>query len=218
MDKISFAIPKGRLFEQTIDILSRAGILSKSININGRKLIIETDHFRFLIVRAKDIPVYVESGIADFGVAGNDVLDEGEYDVYRPVDLGIGYCRIVVAGKPDSRDIYNSQISTLKVATKYPKITSGFFSNKGIKPIIYELYGSVELAPLVGLADFIVDIVETGKTLKENGLIVIDSIKESTAKLIVNRVSYKIKSDLVFPIIEKLEKFQEEAGYDRFST
>lgn len=212
MDKISFALPKGRLFEQTIDILSRAGILSKNININGRKLIIETDHFRFFIVRAKDAPVYVESGIADFGVAGNDVLDEGEYDVYRPVDLGIGYCRIVVAGKPESRDIYNSQISTLKVATKYPKITSNFFSNKGIKPIIYELYGSVELAPLVGLADFIVDIVETGTTLKENGLTVIDSIKESTAKLIVNRASYKIKSDIVFPIIEKLEKFQEEVG------
>lgn len=217
MEKLSFALPKGRLFDQTIEILQKAGVLKEEINKSSRKLIIETEHFRFFIVRAKDVPVYVESGIADFGVAGDDVLDEGQFDLYKPVDLGIGYCRIVVAGKPESKKLYDLNLSTIKVATKYPKITYNFFSEKGIKPIVYELYGSVELAPLVGLADFIVDIVETGTTLKENGLVVIDTIKESTAKLIVGRASYKIKSDLVFPVIDSLEAFM-EAKYDRFST
>lgn len=209
MEKISFALPKGRLFDQTIEILQNAGVLSEELDKHSRKLILETQNFKFFIVRAKDVPVYVESGIADFGVAGDDVLDEGQFDLYKPVDLGIGYCRIVVAGKPESKVIYNSNISTIKIATKYPKIAYNFFSGRGIKPVIYELYGSVELAPLVGLADFIVDIVETGTTLRENGLVVIDTIKESTAKLIVGRASYKIKSDLVFPVIDKLQAFME---------
>lgn len=209
MEKISFALPKGRLFNQTIEILQNAGVLSEELDKHSRKLILETQNFKFFIVRAKDVPVYVESGIADFGVAGDDVLDEGQFDLYKPVDLGIGYCRIVVAGKPESKVIYNSNISTIKIATKYPKIAYNFFSGRGIKPVIYELYGSVELAPLVGLADFIVDIVETGTTLRENGLVVIDTIKESTAKLIVGRASYKIKSDLVFPVIDKLQAFME---------
>lgn len=217
MEKVSFALPKGRLFSQTLDILSQAGILEEEISTQTRKLILETDYFRFFIVRAKDVPVYVESGIADFGVAGDDVLDEGDYDVYRPVDLGIGYCRIVVAGKPESKTFYNSNLSNIKVATKYPKIASNFFTKKAIKPIIYELYGSVEIAPLVGLAPFIVDIVETGTTLRENGLVIIDTIKESTAKLIINRISYKTKSDRIFPIVDRLESFLEDKN-DRLST
>ncbi|MCX7759657.1 MAG: ATP phosphoribosyltransferase [Hydrogenothermaceae bacterium] len=207
MEKISFALPKGRLFGQTIDILRNAGILKETVSQDTRKLIIESENFRFFVVRSKDVPVYVESGIADFGVAGDDVLDEGNYDVYRPVDLGIGYCRIVVAGKPESRELYENLSNSVKVATKYPKIAGNFFSKKGIKPIVYELYGSVELAPLVGLAPFIVDIVETGTTLKENGLVVIDTIKESTAKLIVNRVSYKTKSQDIFLLINTVESF-----------
>ncbi|MEZ0323256.1 MAG: ATP phosphoribosyltransferase [Hydrogenothermaceae bacterium] len=207
MEKISFALPKGRLFDQTIDILTKANILKESINQDTRKLIIESENFRFFVVRSKDVPVYVESGIADFGVAGDDVLDEGNYDVYRPVDLGIGYCRIVVAGKPESKELYENLSNSVKVATKYPKIAGNFFSKKGIKPIVYELYGSVELAPLVGLAPFIVDIVETGTTLRENGLVVIDTIKESTAKLIVNRISYKTKSHDVFHLIDTIESF-----------
>ncbi|MEJ5172380.1 MAG: ATP phosphoribosyltransferase [Hydrogenothermaceae bacterium] len=207
MEKISFALPKGRLFNQTIDILRNAGILKETVSQDTRKLIIESENFRFFVVRSKDVPVYVESGIADFGVAGDDVLDEGSYDVYRPVDLGIGYCRIVVAGKPESRDLYESLSNSVKVATKYPKIAGNFFSKRGIKPVIYELYGSVELAPLVGLAPFIVDIVETGTTLRENGLVVIDTIKESTAKLIVNRVSYKTKSQDIFHLINTVESF-----------
>ena len=207
LDKITFALPKGRLFDQTIDILKKSGILSEDINQNTRKLILESKDYRFLVVRAKDVPVYVENGIADIGVAGDDVLLESQPDVYKPLDLKIGYCNIVVAGKPEDRDFYFSNPASLDIATKYPKITAQFFSDKGINVRIFELYGSVELAPLVGLAKFIVDIVETGTTLRENGLVVIDTIRPSTAKLIVNRGSYKLKSDKIFKILDNVEKF-----------
>lgn len=207
MEKITFALPKGRLFDQTIDILKKSGILSEDINQKTRKLILESENFRFLVVRAKDVPVYVENGIADAGVAGDDVLLETNPDVYKPLDLKIGYCNIVVAGKPEDRDFYYSNPSSLDIATKYPKITTEFFSNKGVNIRIFELYGSVELAPLLGLARFIVDIVETGTTLRENGLVVIDTIRPSTAKLIINRGSYKLKSDKIFPLIKKIENY-----------
>lgn len=207
LEKLTVALPKGRLFDQTIDILKKSKILFEDINQNTRKLILESENFKFLVVRAKDVPVYVENGIADVGVAGDDVLIETNPDVYKPLDLKIGYCNLVVAGKPEDRDFYFSNPATLDVATKYPKITSQFFSDKGINVRIFELYGSVELAPLLGLARFIVDIVETGTTLRENGLVVIDTIRPSTAKLIVNRGSYKLKSDKIFPLIKKIENY-----------
>jgi ATP phosphoribosyltransferase len=207
LEKLTVALPKGRLFDQTIEILKKSKILFEDINQNTRKLILESEDFRFLVVRAKDVPVYVENVIADVGVAGDDVLIETNLDVYKPLDLKIGYCNLVVAGKPEDRDFYFSNTATLDVATKYPKITSQFFSDKGINVRIFELYGSVELAPLLGLARFIVDIVETGTTLRENGLVVIDTIRPSTAKLIVNRGSYKLKSDKIFPLIEKIENY-----------
>ncbi len=210
MDKITFALPKGRLFDQTIDILKKSGVLKEYINQNTRKLILESEKFRFLVVRSKDVPTYVENGIADIGVAGDDVLLESLPDVYKPVDLKVGYCNIVVAGKPEDRDFYFSNPSSLAVATKYPKITQEFFSKKGINVKIFELYGSVELAPLVGLSHFIVDIVETGTTLRENGLVVIDTIRPSTAKLIVNRISYKLKSKNIFYVIDNIEKYLQE--------
>lgn len=130
LDKITFALPKGRLFDQTIDILKKSGILSEDINQNTRKLILESKEYRFLVVRAKDVPVYVENGIADIGVAGDDVLLESQPDVYKPLDLKIGYCNIVVAGKPEDRDFYFSNPVSLDVATKYPKITAQFFQTK----------------------------------------------------------------------------------------
>ena len=206
MEKIVAAFPKGRLFEQTIDIFHRAGILPEPIKPESRKLILETERFKFLLVRAKDVPTYVEYGVADIGVAGDDVLLESRAQVYRPVDLGIGACSIVVAGLPESKDFYNSNPTSLKVATKYPKIAKSFFSDKGVEAQIVELYGSIELAPLLGLADFIVDIVETGRTLKENGLVVIDHIRPSSAKLIVNRASFKTKNKDISYVISKVEK------------
>ncbi len=207
MEKLVAAFPKGRLFEQTIDIFYKAGILPQKIKPESRKLILESEDFKFLLVRAKDVPTYVEYGVADIGVAGDDVLLESEAQVYRPIDLKIGACSIVVAGLPESKDIYNSNPTSIKVATKYPKIAKRFFSEKGIETQIIELYGSIELAPLLGLSDFIVDIVETGRTLKENGLIVIDHIRPSSAKLIVNRVSFKTKNEKISYVLKKLEKY-----------
>ncbi len=207
MSKITVALPKGRLFEQTIDIFVSSGLLKDKIKPQSRKLIVENDDFRFLLVRAKDVPTYVEYGIADIGVAGDDVLLEKNPDVYKPLDLGIGFCNIVVAGKPEDKGKYFSNPSTLRISTKYPKITEKFFKEKGINVQIVELYGSVELAPILGLSEFIVDIVETGRTLRENGLVVIDTIRPSTAKLIVNRISYKTQTDKIKNILDKIENF-----------
>ncbi len=210
MGKIVAALPKGRLFQQTIELFFKAGILPEKIEPQSRKLIVETDEFKFLLVRAKDVPTYVEYGVADIGVAGDDVFFEIQPDVYRPVDLKIGACSIVVAGLPESKELYNSNPTSIKVSTKYPKIAKSFFSEKGIEVEIIELYGSIELAPLLGLSDFIVDIVETGRTLRENGLVVIDHIRPSSAKLIVNRVSYKTKNQKIKNIINSLNKLLNE--------
>jgi ATP phosphoribosyltransferase len=207
-DKIVVALPKGRLFDKTIEIFKYAGLIENQISQKSRKLILEEGNFKFLIVRAKDVPTYVENGIADIGVAGDDVLLEQTPDVYKPIDLGIGVCGIVVAGKKGTKDKYLSNYTYLKIATKYPNITKDFFAKKGVKVHIIELYGSVELAPLMGLADYIVDIVETGRTLRENGLEVIEYIRNSSAKLIVNRISYKTKNDEILNILEKIEKIQ----------
>ncbi len=206
-NKLTIALPKGRLFDQTIDILKKAEILKEDINSTSRKLIIESRKFYFLLVRAKDVPTYVENGIADIGVAGDDVLLESNPDVYRPIDLKIGVCDIVVAGLPESKEKYFSNPTSIKVSTKYPEVTKQFFGKKGIKVNVIELYGSVELAPLVGLSEYIVDIVETGRTLRENGLVVIEHIRQSSAKLIVNRISYKTRKEKVLPLIERLHKF-----------
>ena len=206
-NKITIALPKGRLFDQTIDIFIKSKLLDNKISQNTRKLIIETDNFRFLIVRAKDVPTYVQYGVADIGVAGDDVILEQEPEVYIPLDLNIGVCKITVAGKPVDREKYFSNPTYLKIATKYPKIAMDFFSEKGIKVQIIELYGSVELAPLLGLADFIVDIVETGRTLKENGLEVLEEIRKSSAKLLINRISFKTKNEKIRNILDKLEKY-----------
>jgi len=204
-NKLTVALPKGRLFDQVITIFGSVGILDKPVKQDTRKLVLQTDRFNFLLVRAKDVPTYVEYGVADIGVAGDDLLLEMKPDVYTPVDLGVGACTIMVAGLPEDTDKYFSNPTSLRVATKYPNITRDFFGKKGVKVQVIELYGSIELAPLVGLADFIVDIVETGRTLKENGLVVIENIRPSSAKLIVNRASYKTKNSDIMPIIQKLE-------------
>jgi ATP phosphoribosyltransferase len=206
MEKITVALPKGRLFEQTIDIFKKADILKEEVKAESRKLILETQEFKFLLVRAKDVPTYVEYGAADLGVAGDDILLETNPDVYTPVDLKIGACKIVVAGLLEDKEKYNYNLTEIKVATKYPKITENFFKEKGITAHIIELYGSIELAPLLNLAPYIVDIVETGTTLRENGLVVIDYIRPSSAKLIINRASYKTNNQKILDIIKKLEK------------
>jgi len=205
--KITVALPKGRLFDETIDIFKRANLIKKDISQKSRKLIVEDENFRFLIVRAKDVPTYVQYGVADIGVAGDDVILEQEPEVYIPLDLGIGICKICVAGKPIDRNKYFSNPTFLKIATKYPKITKNFFADKGIRVQVIELYGSVELAPLLGLADFIVDVVQTGRTLKDNGLEEIDFVRTSSAKLLVNRISFKTFHSNIKFVLNNLENY-----------
>ncbi len=186
---LRIAIPKGRLFEETVELFLKRGIIEEKLE-EGRRLSLRVGDFEFLLVKPFDVPVYVENGVADLGVVGKDVLLETKPDLYTLHDLGIGFCRIVVAGKEESREKY-AKSSYLRVATKYPRITQEFFAEKGIKCKVIPLSGSVELAPLIGLSDFIVDLVQTGRTLKENNLVVIEEITTSTAMLVSNRASYR---------------------------
>ena len=160
---------------------------------------------RVLIVRPSDVPVYVEYGAADLGVVGKDVLLEQSPDVYEPVDLGLGLCKLVVA-KPNGQTPVQRLSSKLRVATKYPTITERFFNQQGMPVELIKLYGSIELAPLVGLADRIVDLVETGQTLKANNLVEEEVIAWSSARLIVNRASLKMKHALVTDVIARIKK------------
>lgn len=199
---LTIALPKGRLFEESTRLLKEKGILSKDIQ-EGRKLLVESDGFSFLLVKPSDVPVYVENGVADLGIAGYDVLLEREPNLYVLLDLGIGLCRIVVAGKEESKERYFKE-TYIKVATKYPNIAKKFFSERGVKSKIIYLSGSVELAPAIGLSDYILDIVQTGRTLRENKLVVIEEVATSTARLVCNKASYRNKRDSITGFFSKL--------------
>ena len=202
---ITIAIGKGRMQESAIALLARAGIrLSDGVNSRRLALMDETQQYRFIFVKPADVPVYVEHGIADCGIVGRDVLLESEADLLLPLDLRISRCRIVVAAG-DAEAMTNVQ-GMIRVATKYPQIARAHFGARGIPVEIIQLSGSVELAPTLGLADVIVDLVETGETLRENGLTVVEEIAESTGRLVVNRASYQLKSEDVGRLIEKLRK------------
>jgi len=199
---IKVALPKGRLFNEAVDLLLKRGIIKRKIE-EGRKLILEEEGITFFLVKPSDVPVYVESGVSDLGICGYDVFLEKKPDVYRLVDLGIGFCRIAVAGKPESEEKYFNS-THISVATKYPNVAYEFFKNKGVKAEIYYLSGSVELAPLVGLSDFILDLVQTGRTLKENGLVVIEEVGKSTAWLLANKDSFRIKNEEIMDFLSRL--------------
>lgn len=203
MKQITIALAKGRLMEETIQLFNEKGV---KINYpsDSRKLIFESDDksIKFLIVRAQDVATYVEAGSADLGVAGLDILLETKKDVLELLNLNIGKCRVVVAGKDPQ---YPDTSTQLKVATKFVNITDEFFSNKGMMIEIVKLYGSIELAPLTGLADCIVDIVSTGQTLKENELFIIEEILHSSAYLIANKVSYYTKNKSIISLLEILK-------------
>lgn len=200
---IKIALPKGRLFKESVELLLKRGVISEPLK-EGRKLVLERDGFTFFLVKPFDVPVYVESGVADAGICGYDVFLERKPKVYRVLNLGIGFCRIAVAGKPESEERYFSS-THITVATKYPNIAYEFFKKKGVRATIYHLNGSVELAPLVELAEFILDLVQTGRTLKENGLIIMEEITQSTAWFIVNKESFRIKNDIILEVIQKLK-------------
>lgn len=201
---ITIAIAKGRMQDDALALLSRAGIRLSAEELNSRKLAVtdETRQYRFLFVKPADVPVYVEHGIADCGVVGRDVLLESEADLLLPLDLGIARCRMVVAAADP--DVLTRAVGMLRVATKYEQIAASHFGSRGMPVEIIKLSGSVELAPALGLADLIVDLVETGRTLRENGLTVVEEITVSTGRLVVNRASYQLKAEAVAALIAAL--------------
>lgn len=209
---ITIALSKGRLLAPSIELMERIGLRSRDLKADTRKLYFKAgrDSVHIMIVRAVDVPTYVEYGAADMGIAGEDLLLEQDKDVYEPLDLRFGQCRIVLAEPADQRGSAAAKGPRVRVATKYPSITEHYFSEKGLPVEIIKLYGSIELAPSVGLADQVVDLISTGKTLKANHLKVVDEIAWSTARLIVNRASLKLKYDRVRQIIEKCRRAVEE--------
>jgi ATP phosphoribosyltransferase len=201
-DVITIAMPKGRIFEEAVELLRKAGYQLPPEFDASRKLIIEieAEGLRFILAKPMDVPTYVEHGVADIGIAGKDVLLEEERDVYELLDLQISSCYLAVAGMPDTK---MNDIAP-KVATKYPNVAARYFREQGEQVEIINLNGSIELAPIIGLSDRIVDIVSSGRTLKENGLVEYERIVDVTSRLIVNPVSYRIKDSSINELVSKL--------------
>lgn len=200
---INIALPKGRLGEKVYAMFEKAGYECPSIKENNRKLIFENEEkgVRYFWVKPSDVAIYVERGAADIGVAGKDILSEYEPDIYELLDLNMGKCRMCVAGK---KEFYDDTDRTLKVATKFVNIASKYYASISRDIDIIKLNGSIEIAPILGLSDVIVDIVETGTTLKENDLEVLETIMPISARLIANKVSFKFKTEEIERIAESL--------------
>ena len=207
---LNIALPKGRLGEKVYAMFEKAGFECPSIKENNRKLIFENPEkqVRYFWVKPSDVAIYVERGAADIGVAGKDILLEYEPDIYELLDLDIGKCRMAVAAKSDFRD---DTEKTLRVATKFSNITKNFYATKGRDIDIIHLNGSIEIAPILGLSDVIVDIVETGTTLKENNLEVIETIVPISARLIANKSGFKFKGTQIEQIVKSLKSQTEES-------
>ncbi|MBU5210173.1 ATP phosphoribosyltransferase [Heyndrickxia oleronia] len=199
--KICIALTKGRLEEQFLNYFRTLSYNIDPLVNKGRKLSVETENFQFIFAKGVDVATYVEHGIADIGIIGEDILLEYQPDVYNLLPLPFGKCRFSLA-EQEKKGVKRKQKRT--IATKYPNVTTDFFRKKGESVDIVKLEGSVELAPLLGLADAIVDIVETGTTLRENGLIVTEDIHWISARCIANRSSLKIKRELITPLIEAI--------------
>ena len=207
---LNVALPKGRLGEKVYAMFEKAGFPCPSIKENNRKLIFENEEcgVRYFWVKPSDVAIYVERGAADIGVAGKDILLEYEPDIYELLDLDLGKCRMAVASMVGFRD---DTRKTLRVATKFSNIARSYYRSLGRDIDIIHLNGSIEIAPILGLSDVIVDIVETGTTLKENNLIVYDTIVPISARLIANKSSYKFKGDQIDTIVASMAKQMEEA-------
>jgi ATP phosphoribosyltransferase len=213
---ITIALSKGRLLPTSISLLKKIGVQSRDLNKDSRQLLFKAtrDKINIMIVRAVDVPTYVEYGAADIGIAGKDILLEQDKDVYEPLDLKFGKCRIVLA-KPANRSSNRATPwSRMRIATKYPVITERYFSGKGLPVEIIKLYGAIELAPGVGLAEQVVDLISSGRTLQENRLTIVEEIASSTARLIVNRASMKLKYERIRELIEKFRKVVKDRNED----
>ncbi|SKA84924.1 ATP phosphoribosyltransferase catalytic subunit [Caloramator quimbayensis] len=208
MDYITIAVAKGRIANITIKKLEENGLIFSDFK-NSRKLIFEDDNskIKIILVKADDVPIYVEYGAADIGIVGKDTLLETDCDVYEIFDLGYGKCRFAIASL---KDFEYKKGKKLRVATKYPNVAKDYFNKKKEPVEILKLNGSVELAPIVGISDVIVDIVETGTTLKENGLVILEEICPVSARLISNKASYKSKSDRIYEIVDCFRRHMNE--------
>ncbi|MDR2006949.1 MAG: ATP phosphoribosyltransferase [Acidaminococcales bacterium] len=208
LDTITIALPKGKLFAPSRDLLKKAGCGAQGLSEDSRKLVIKNEEagLSFVITKPVDLPTYVEYGAADIGVIGKDVLLEEQKDVYELLDLGFGKCRLMLAVPENLRRDKLTDYANLRVATKYPRVAAEFFHGVGIQAEIINLNGSIELAPMVGLSEMIVDIVETGRTLRENKLAEIAAIHTATARLIANRASFKLKSERIHSILDAIRR------------
>lgn len=206
MEALTVALPKGRMQHETLELFAAAGYPVSPEAASGRKLVFadQTGALQFVLAKPVDVPTYVEYGATDLGVVGEDVLRESNRDLYEPLGLGFGKCRLVLAGPPAARQRNLRLESTLRVASTYPRLALAYFERLGISAEIIPLSGSVELAPSVGLADLLVDLVETGRTLAENGLVQLETIMESQAVLVVNRASHKLHFQALQALIGKL--------------
>jgi len=206
MPPITVALPKGKLLAPSLTLFRRLGYDVDEAENGSRRLIFEEPRgaLRFVLVKPDDVPSYVEYGAADLGIVGRDVVEESGRNVYEPLLLGFGRCRLAVAG-PEATAAQNLRLRpSVRIATKYPRLAREYFLCQGLSVEIIHLQGSVELAPAVGLADLIVDVVETGRTLRENGLVEIEMVMESEACLIVNRASHKLRLREITALLEKI--------------
>ncbi len=201
---ITFALAKGRLAEQAFELLEQLGIDCSEPRNPGRQLVLwdKKNNVRFILVKPSDVPTYVDHGVADIGVVGKDTLLESGRPLYEVLDLTFGKCRLCIAGYAEQHQ--SATRATFRVATKYPNVARSYYDAKGQTIEIIELHGSVELGPVIGLSDVILDIVESGSTLKANGLTVLETVCECSARLVVNRVSMKTKRDRIREIIDGL--------------
>jgi ATP phosphoribosyltransferase len=213
--KLRVAVPKGAIFEDALLALAGAGLPVEVLRENGRKLFYEAGGTEFIVSRPSDVPVFVEYGAADVGIVGKDVLEEQEPNVIELRNLGIGWCRMILAAPAEMADEVRESIGhaeVVRVATKYPRTARRYFEQIGRQAEIIALHGSIELAPLVGLAECIVDLTATGTTLRENNLTILDEISTSTARLIANRGAYRLRNREVAALVDAMEQNEVPLG------
>ena len=199
------ALPKGRILEEAAAVFARAGYDLSPVLAETRKLVIDCGPVRVLVLRGSDVPTYVAHGAADAGVAGSDVLDEEGRQLYEPLDLGIGRCRMIVAERADAR-VDETGDAHLRIASKYPNTTRAYLARRGITAEVIKLSGAIELGPLAGLCDRIVDITQTGETLRQNGLVEVDTVGQVSSRLVVNPARLKLDGDRLGALIDALER------------
>ncbi|MBV8757219.1 MAG: ATP phosphoribosyltransferase [Deltaproteobacteria bacterium] len=200
---IILALPKGRILEEAAARFAKASYDLSPVLGDTRKLVIDCGAIRVLVLRNSDVPTYVAHGAADVGVVGSDVLDEEGLELYEPLDLGIGRCRMIVAQRADAK---TDELAHLRIATKYPRTTKAYLARKGITAEVIKLSGAIELGPLTGLCERIVDITQTGETLRQNGLVEIDTVAQVSSRLVVNPARLKLDGDRLGALIDSLER------------